>query len=442
MVLSNKQAQAYEARWNGMFSALKEYKRLFHHCFPPRVDQGEYIKLSTWVSNQRTAHKSGTLSLDRQIKLNTIGFFSKVKDGSSWISYYNKLVEFYRCHGHCNADTTYFAAGAERGFLKWLQTQRDDHKYGLLRAERKQLLEKLGEPWTSVGTGTIDGSVVATNATGRSTASDQTTTLVQMPAKPPVKRGRPKGTGGKADKKKKPMHDREKHIVLDLISPVVEEGGEDDEEDDIVAANSVYQAVSAYVNKRKDNKRKRILFDTAPRKQSTRRVQGDRHQGNECSLTTVHNAKTPPPNQLQQRIHHRRPGSEHSLLAANGVTAPSKQLQQQIHHSGQPQPKFHGHPGYSMVPYHGAVRPIPFHSFSLPTSNHHHHHMVAPVVESSPAKRQPVWRLAGGTAYTIPSVDSNSPNSSGGMSWGSTPQQLFAFRQPRDPEGRYANEML
>lgn len=448
MVLSKKRVIYFEAKWNKKFAALKEYKRIFHHCLPP--NQGEYLKLSFWVMNQRTAHKNGTLSQERQSKLNAIGFFSRVHDGSKWIPHYNRLVEFHRCHGHCNADTTDCAAAAARGFLKWLQTQRDDHKDGLLPAERKELLEKLGEPWTSVGGGTVDGSDIADTVMAGSTNSEQTTTLVPMQVKkPPVKRGRPKGQGGMIGKKKKPMRDHEKSIVLDMISPTVEDDGDDNnagnDEGGIVTTNSVYQAVSTYVNKRKDNKRKRILFETTPRKPSMRLDRGDSRQGSEHSLPSIHNAKMPHPKQLQQQqVHHDPPGNEHSLLAVSDVTTPSPmqlqlQLQPQVHHHGQLQSQVHGHPGYSMVPYHGAVAPFPFHSFPLPTTNHHPH-MVAPVVESSPAKLH--WPLPRGTTYAIPTVDSNSPNSRGGMSWGTaTPQQLFGFQPLRDPDGRHVNEM-
>ena len=489
MVLSKKRviySEYFEAKWNKKLAALKEYKRIFHHCLPP--NQGEYLKLSFWVMNQRTAHKNGTLSQERQSKLNTIGFFSRVHDGSKWIPHYNRLVEFHRYHGHCNADTTDCAAAAARGFLKWLQTQRDDHKDGLLPAERKELLEKLGEPWTSVGGSTVDGSDIADTVMAGSTNSEQTTTLVPMQAKkPPVKRGRPKGQGGMIGKKKKPMRDHEKRIALDMISPTVEDDGDDNnagnDEGGIFTTNSVYQAVSTYVNKRKDNKRKRILFDATPRKPSMRLDRGDSRQGsehslpsihnakmphpkqiqqqqvhhdppgNEHSLLTVHNAKMPHPTQLQQEVHHDRPGNKYSLLRVNDVTTPSPmqvqlqpqihrngQLQPQVHHHGQLQPQVYDHPGYSMVPYQGAVVPFPFHSFPLPTSNHHPH-MVAPVVESSPAKLH--WPLPRGTAYAIPTVDSNSPNSRGGMSWGTaTPQQLFGFQPLRDPDGRHVNEML
>ena len=225
-----------ESKWNLMFNALKEYKRRFHHCTPPRTWEGDYTKLSAWVQQQRHRFKNGILKQERQIKLTAIGFLRQIStvDGK-WFAQYNKLVEFHRLHGHCDVESV--GSPSDPVFFKWLNLQRENTKYGLVREDHKYLLDKLGHNWDSTS------GVVATQP---------------KDSAPMVNKGVTNHDPAVASSFARECPPEEVTWVVDGIS----QG-----DDEPVSTATVYEAVASYVNKSKSNKRKRMLFAKASRKQ-------------------------------------------------------------------------------------------------------------------------------------------------------------------------------
>lgn len=64
---------ALEAKWEEMFGALVEFKKVQGHCNVPR-SHPEYSKLGRWVNTQRINKKKGTLSPDHIQRLEVLGF--------------------------------------------------------------------------------------------------------------------------------------------------------------------------------------------------------------------------------------------------------------------------------------------------------------------------------------------------------------------------------
>ena len=63
----------YDALWEQRFEELVEYERKHGHCNVPR-NYAKSPKLSSWVSNQRSARSRGELSDERIRRLKAIGF--------------------------------------------------------------------------------------------------------------------------------------------------------------------------------------------------------------------------------------------------------------------------------------------------------------------------------------------------------------------------------
>jgi hypothetical protein len=63
---------------------------------------------------------------------------------ASWMIRYNELTKFKAKHGHLRIASS----NATPPLKQWVKTQRWYHKKKLLSAERSQLLDKIGFPWT------------------------------------------------------------------------------------------------------------------------------------------------------------------------------------------------------------------------------------------------------------------------------------------------------
>lgn len=70
---------AHDARWDRMYSELRQYRSLQGDCLVP-VKWPEYPALGQWVALQRFRKKAGTLSEARRNRLSEIGFDWKSKD--------------------------------------------------------------------------------------------------------------------------------------------------------------------------------------------------------------------------------------------------------------------------------------------------------------------------------------------------------------------------
>lgn len=128
--------------WEIIFQSLKEYKEQHGNCRPSRT-QNKYIKLGRWVSNQRTDYFNGTLSQERILRLEAIGFEWDPLS-SEWDRMFESLKTFKTELGHCGVSTT---SKTFKTLGLWCAVQRKKRKAGTLDRDRVDKLNELGFVW-------------------------------------------------------------------------------------------------------------------------------------------------------------------------------------------------------------------------------------------------------------------------------------------------------
>ena len=131
-----------ELKWEEMFNALNEYKKIHGNCNVPK-DYREYKKLGTWVGRQRTNYQNSKLSEDRIERLEEIGFEWEQLE-LKWEEMFNALNEYKKIHGNCNVPKDY------REYKKlgtWVHVQRSNYQNGKLSEDRIKRLEDIGFTW-------------------------------------------------------------------------------------------------------------------------------------------------------------------------------------------------------------------------------------------------------------------------------------------------------
>lgn len=132
---------------------MEKYRRLqaFHeankHCRVPKSSEDRV--LATWVSNQRSFQRAGTLRKDREQLLNDLGFTWSTPTAKkiealpeSWMNRYNQLVAYKKSHGHFQVTTK-----EDAELNRWLNTQRIAKRAGSLHKQRQALLDQIGFVW-------------------------------------------------------------------------------------------------------------------------------------------------------------------------------------------------------------------------------------------------------------------------------------------------------
>ncbi|CAB9518578.1 helicase [Seminavis robusta] len=150
--------------WERKLERLKEFRRNFGHSNVPQsatFDADLFAwaqELGAWVQGQRQLYKQQRLLPHRLLKLEAIGFQwvlcartkekDSTKDDKKWQAMYLQLVDFQHQHGHVNVAKPHRNAPQDyRKLAHWVSTQRCDQKSGILRKNRKNLLDSLGFVW-------------------------------------------------------------------------------------------------------------------------------------------------------------------------------------------------------------------------------------------------------------------------------------------------------
>jgi superfamily II DNA or RNA helicase len=133
-------------RWEQLYEKLCLFKKDHGHCNVPH-DYRQDLQLSTWISEQRKAFKRNTLSTDRIMKLNSIGFCWSPLD-----QYQRKMLQelerFAEQNSHCNVPQQH----KDSTLGKWVIAQRIKYKKGKLPAHIIQQLNDLGFDWSPLDT--------------------------------------------------------------------------------------------------------------------------------------------------------------------------------------------------------------------------------------------------------------------------------------------------
>lgn len=131
-----------EANWLENFNHLKEFYNQYRYC-DLSPDNPHSKTLSTWCRTQRSDYQSGTLKIERQNLLNTVGFNFEIHK-NSWHTHYDALKTFFHENGHSHYPTK---EASNPQLAHWVATQRQRYKQNRLSAERVALLEKLNFAW-------------------------------------------------------------------------------------------------------------------------------------------------------------------------------------------------------------------------------------------------------------------------------------------------------
>jgi superfamily II DNA or RNA helicase len=129
-------------RWHLRFGALKKYMEE-HGEEPDQDTEFEGLKIGSWLTAQRAAHKKGKLSKDREVLLDQLG----VEWGTSWDTEQSWVRHMAACSTFLDDTGKLPTQGDESSDgLKigvWLSHQRRRFRKGHLEEDRKDTLEKL-----------------------------------------------------------------------------------------------------------------------------------------------------------------------------------------------------------------------------------------------------------------------------------------------------------
>jgi hypothetical protein len=98
----------------------------------------EDLKLAQWAFNQQQRHRRGELRPERREKLESLGFdFSPQL--VPWEQRFDELEAYHAEHGHVRVSER-----EDKKLAGWVHRQRERHRHGKLRPERREKLESLG----------------------------------------------------------------------------------------------------------------------------------------------------------------------------------------------------------------------------------------------------------------------------------------------------------
>ncbi len=131
----------HDGGWDSMFTKLVEHLRPMHNGKPR--DSVLSAELRSWIITQRQFKKRGELDMERERKLNSIGFewqpFSK-----QWEQMFGTLRQFHSSHGHCRVPAKW---PKNPKLASWVAVQRARKATGKLSAERIAALDTVEFSW-------------------------------------------------------------------------------------------------------------------------------------------------------------------------------------------------------------------------------------------------------------------------------------------------------
>ena len=144
-----------DQHWLEMLNRLKEYHQDHGDCrVPQKWEDDEEPYLGRWVKRQRFLYKRGLLQDDRKNTLQAMNFTWVIRNKGEvyspklekqWKRQYKNLTAFYEENNHCNVPRKY---EKDQSLGHWVDTQRKLNSQGLLREDRKELLDAIGFTWS------------------------------------------------------------------------------------------------------------------------------------------------------------------------------------------------------------------------------------------------------------------------------------------------------
>jgi hypothetical protein len=143
-------------RWESNFLLLLQFRdREGHLRVPARHIEKNGYKLGFWLDNQRTQKKRGTLSLEKERRLNDIGFIWNVYE-AHFDTMIRALKQFKQREGHCNVSEKHIECledGVKLKLGNWIRNQRGrpgrQMREALGADNREKVLASMGVKWSN-----------------------------------------------------------------------------------------------------------------------------------------------------------------------------------------------------------------------------------------------------------------------------------------------------
>lgn len=139
-----------ERLWNEKFAELQAFFKQFKHSKVPKTYDES---LCNWVAKQRQIHGQGRLGKERFEKLSSVKFMWRIKQHTTrvspkeeqkWNEKYRRLVAYREKYG---TTAVPFQWEQDKSLGRWVNEMRTQNTRGILRADRKSLLDKIGFLW-------------------------------------------------------------------------------------------------------------------------------------------------------------------------------------------------------------------------------------------------------------------------------------------------------
>jgi superfamily II DNA or RNA helicase len=134
----------WDTKWDEGFRRLSQYVEQHGKAQMPQGYQDEdKYRLGSWVTTQRTAYGKGTLSVERQCRLEELPGWSWEPGADAWEEHFVQVLDYVKKYGTSRVPQQYKVDGFRLG--GWVQKQRNNFAEGKLSADRQRRLQELPE---------------------------------------------------------------------------------------------------------------------------------------------------------------------------------------------------------------------------------------------------------------------------------------------------------
>lgn len=134
--------------WNHMYNLSKKYFEKHGNLLITRsyvAENGEH--LGKWIATRRCEYMAGTLSKEKQEKLEDIGMVWQVNQSYSWSHMYKLAADYFEKYGNLTIPTSYVTENGEN-LGAWIAENRDNYEIKNLSEDQVEKLETIGMAWS------------------------------------------------------------------------------------------------------------------------------------------------------------------------------------------------------------------------------------------------------------------------------------------------------
>ena len=137
--------------WNHMYNLSKKYFEKHGNLLITRsyvAENGEH--LGKWIATRRCEYMAGTLSKEKQEKLEDIGMVWQVNQSYSWSHMYKLAADYFEKYGNLSTRRN-SNPPLSPNLLNWLSWQRKYYQMNMLSESKTKKLESIGMNWNVSG---------------------------------------------------------------------------------------------------------------------------------------------------------------------------------------------------------------------------------------------------------------------------------------------------